>query len=60
MAIDVSFGLDLAFLAIGYVVIAKEMLMNNTIAVLASVWCGVEFLRGLVVSSNPNERCFAS
>lgn len=47
---DISFGLGMTLLAIvigNPFNIAKEFMMNNANAVLACVWCGAAFLRGL-------------
>ena len=58
--IDISFGLGLGLLVVAFGVSfteIKEMLMNNANVVMASVWCGVAFLRRPGgISSNPDER----
>ena len=51
-ALDVSFGLGLASLAVAavsFVNVPLEVLMNNANAFVACVWCGVSLLRGPVV-----------
>jgi len=49
--VDVSFGLGLALLAVatGIRFDVTEVIMNNTNAFAACVWCGASLLRGPVV-----------
>lgn len=49
VAVDISFGLGIALLAIvigNPFTLAKEIIMNNANSVMACVWCGAAFLRG--------------
>jgi hypothetical protein len=47
--VDISFGLDIYLSVAGFVNAAKEVIMENSnslvLAFMASVWCGVGFLR---------------
>ena len=48
--IDISLGLGLALLVVAFgqpFTHIMEVIMNNTSAVMAHVWCGAAFLRSL-------------